>query len=205
MVFGLFIMPIWSSVINPWLFRKFDAPGSELPALNALLSQFGYNATVVEIDEKYTGIMSGISYNNPLIGIGKGLTDKVSQEDITAILLHEMGHARRRHVIIISVLFVILGLCLNNIVNSIHFDAPDVLWRPPIAGFLTSLNMLIVIKVMYYLEYDADCFAAKIVGKESYISTLKTLDRVTDGRVTRGNLLHPNLEKRIRNVEKHTP
>ena len=54
---------------------------------------------------------------------------------------------------------------------------------------------------MYFLEYDADLFAARRVGKTQYISMLKNLDQYTEGRLTKGDFLHPKLEKRIRNVE----
>jgi hypothetical protein len=68
-----------------------------------------------------------------------------------------------------------------------------------------SVKVLAIYKIMYFLEYDADRFAAKIVGKDAYTSMLKTLDGVTGGKLTKGDFLHPNLEKRIRNVEKYVP
>lgn len=57
----------------------------------------------------------------------------------------------------------------------------------------------------YFLEYDADLFAAKIVGQERYVSMLKNLDLATNGKLSQGNFVHPILNKRIAYVKKHLP
>jgi Zn-dependent protease with chaperone function len=52
------------------------------------------------------------------------------------------------------------------------------------------------------MEYEADTFAAKQVGKEAYISFLLRLDQLTEGMLSRKTTTHPILSDRIKNVEK---
>src|SRR5699024_9845861 len=51
------------------------------------------------------------------------------------------------------------------------------------------------------LEYQADSFAADVVGKDNYFGTLSKLDQLTDGGVEKGGLTHPALGKRINNLK----
>jgi Zn-dependent protease with chaperone function len=199
---GLLIGSSWISFINPWLFKKIDAKDSKLEDLSDLLRQLGYKATVVELDENYSAIMSGISYSHPLIGVGKGLSDKLSRKDITAVLLHEMGHARRRHILFLLFFDMILTFIMVKTIMHDQ-DKQHILLSIFLNSFSVAVKVLVTFKIMYFLEYDADRFAAKIVGKDAYISMLKTLDGVVGGKLTKGDFLHPNLEKRIRNVEKY--
>ena len=56
-------------------------------------------------------------------------------------------------------------------------------------------------KIMYFLEYDADSFSAKKYNRENIISALKSLDILSEGKLSEGNINHPNLEKRISNLK----
>ena len=198
---GLFIFPLWTSYINPWLFRKLDAPKDELPALKEWIAPYGYDATIVGVEEHKTAIMSGIFRSHPLIGVNRDLVGRMSKEDVTAILLHETGHARRSHILIVSLVGVVIGFIGVRVIGIRHLPY-GFLTRLFFVSSYTGLTVLFVMQCMYFLEYDADLFAARRVGKARYISMLKNLDQYTDGGLTKGDFLHPKLEKRIRNVEK---
>ena len=85
------------------------------------------------------------------------------------------------------------------------YTVPKVIgvWGPVPVMFAEAAKVLFLLKCLYFLEYDADLFAAKIVGKERYVSMLKNLDLTTGGKLSQGDFVHPNLDKRIGYVEKH--
>lgn len=51
-------------------------------------------------------------------------------------------------------------------------------------------------------EYQADSYAAKIVGKENYVGSLIKLDKLTKGAVEKGGMTHPSLKKRINRLNR---
>ena len=72
-----------------------------------------------------------------------------------------------------------------------------------IAGLFGGLLLWYVSgKVQYKLELQADSFAAFVVGKENIISSLKQLDKLSDGDVSKGGISYPTLKKRIENINK---
>lgn len=202
-IIGLSIGPIWIVGVNNWLYRKIDVPKLEIPSLSALLHQFGFRATVVRLDDDYNAMVSGISRNNPLIGFSDSLAQKLSTEDITSILLHETGHARRGHISAV----MLLSICIAFINIQWVYTYPKTvgIWEPVAVIFAECAKTTLLLRCLYFLEYDADLFAAKIVGQERYVSMLKNLDLATNGKLSQGDFVHPRLNKRIAYVKKHLP
>lgn len=199
---GLLSSSLWASYINPWLFRRLDAPKDELAALKEWIAPYGYDATIVGVEEHKAAVMCGISRSHPLIGVNRDLVERMSKEDVTAMLLHEVGHARRSHILIVSLISIVISFIGFRVIDIRHLPY-GFLTRLFFVSSYAGLTAICVYYCMYFLEYDADLFAARRVGQTQYISMLKNLDQYTEGLLTKGDPLHPKLEKRIRNVEKN--
>jgi len=58
-------------------------------------------------------------------------------------------------------------------------------------------------KILYFMEFQADDYSAKNFNKKAIIDALKKLNEISGGKLTKGNVNHPNLEKRLKNIRKH--
>ena len=115
------------------------------------------------------------------------LLKDLEENDILAVLAHEIGHFKKKHIqksLIISIIstgitFFILSLFLDNPVlsNALGSDIPS--FHLGLIGFLflyspiTELMGLIVNSISRKYEYDADAFVKKFNLQEDLISGLK--------------------------------
>lgn len=67
-------------------------------------------------------------------------------------------------------------------------------------GLLVVTSQLVQRK----LEYQADLFAAKMVGKRAYAQTLTRLNELTGGGLEKKAINYPSLRKRIQHVQQVT-
>jgi len=51
-------------------------------------------------------------------------------------------------------------------------------------------------------EYEADAYASRLVDKKSIIEALNKLNEMSNGKIAKGGITHPSLEKRIDNILK---
>jgi STE24 endopeptidase len=145
-----------------------------------------------------------------------------SNEELVAVLAHEVGHYKRKHIIqsmVISVLTVGVTLYLLSLLifnkdlsialgatqNTMHLNliAFGILYSP--ISTLTGLAMTILSRKN---EYEADDFAKNTFGSEALVSALKKLSANNLSNLTPHplyvffNYSHPPLLARIRNLKK---
>jgi STE24 endopeptidase len=149
------------------------------------------------------------------------LVDKLSEEEIVAVLAHEVGHYKRKHIIynlIASTLttgftlwlfsvFVnstLLSQALGVAIPSFHIGliAFGLLYSP-----ISMLTGIIMSSLSRKFEYEADRYAQETYNAAPLIAALKTLSKTSLSNLTPHpafvffNYSHPSLIQRIRAIE----
>ena len=171
------------------------------------LKKEGLNFKVFFTDEISTNaIATGIIPFYKIIILANNLKTSLNEKELMAIVYHEIGHHKRKHILIMYFLNVIfLTIYLIGRASMDNFEFPNKFYEG-ISVFCSGALFGLVVyyipnKIMYFLEYDADSFSSKKYNRENIISALKSLDILSEGKLTEGNINHPNLEKRIANLE----
>ncbi|MCG7501153.1 M48 family metalloprotease [Tenacibaculum sp. Mcav3-52] len=171
------------------------------------LNEDGLNFKVFFTDKISTNaIATGIIPFYKIIILAKDLKENLNPSELKAIIYHEIGHHKRKHIFIMYVLnvtFLTLYLFGRSVMDD--FDFPNKFFEG-LSVFLGGALFGLVIyyipnKIMYFLEYDADSFSAIKNSRESMINALKRLDELSQGKLTKGNINHPKIEKRLKNLE----
>ncbi len=229
-LFQLFITIIYPTVIAP-LFNKFTplADGSLKDKINTLLKKVHYKSKGVFMMD---GSKRSKHSNAYFTGIGKTkrivlfdtLINILKQNEITAVLAHEIGHQKKKHIVkllIISILSVLLGFFLIDLLlyytplytafgfSRISFHAILILLSLCSGAFTFILTPFFSLLSRKY-EYAADKYAALQVKKgASYlINALLTISKDNLSNLTPHPLYsfyyysHPTLAERVKALEK---
>ena len=127
---------------------------------------------------------TGPTRNNSMVAVSTGLLENLNEQEVRAVLAHEMGHVYNGDMFTTTVL---AGL-MNTFVYFI-----SILVRRFFAereqeglGFALSfvvqivLGFLAMIPIMWHSrrrEFGADAFAGKVYGRDAMISALRAIDR----------------------------
>jgi STE24 endopeptidase len=149
------------------------------------------------------------------------LIDKMNEDEIVAVLAHELGHAVHKDTLRMffqqAILFGIFAALFGFIfqgdllfaafgISQIHFGFGLILFVILVAPF----NLLFCIPLSYLsrkAEYKADQFAAKLTSKAAMISALKVLSREVLSNLTPHPLAvilyysHPPMKERVAAIE----
>ncbi len=222
--FVLVLPPIFTTFIAP-LFNKFEPlPEGELKeALSAYASKVDFPLTGVFVMDgsKRSGhsnaYFSGFG-KNKRIALYDTLVEKHSVEELVAILAHEIGHYKKKHIVQgtvmsivqLGVLFALLSLFIS---EQGLFDAFQVETVSAHAGLV--FFSLLYSPISFFLgiaqnawsrrnEFEADAFAAETLGTPApLIEGLKTLSVANLGNLTPHgltvflNYTHPPILTRI--------
>ncbi|MFN8769844.1 MAG: M48 family metallopeptidase [Neisseriaceae bacterium] len=229
-VFSILIMLIYPTFIAP-LFNKFTPLEDESlrTRIYDLLNKCGFKSSGIFVMDGSKRSSHGNAY---FTGIGKSkrivffdtLLKHLTHEEIEAILAHELGHFKRKHIIkqiglsfIINLIaFYILGLLINqpdfyhalgvnNITNYnaliLFIFALGIVVFPfsPITSYLSRKN-----------EFEADDFAKQYSNKDALISGLVKLYKENASTLTPDDIYakfyysHPPASIRIAHLEKDT-
>ncbi len=227
--FNLLVMLIYPTFIAP-LFNKFTAlDNDELRTrINNLLHKCGFKSNGIYVMDGSKRSSHGNAY---FTGIGKSkrivffdtLIKQLSFDEIEAILAHELGHFKKKHIvkqicmsffITLLVLFILSllikqavfynALGVTNITNynalMLFFIVLNIFMFPfaPLSSYLSRKN-----------EFEADDFAKENSNKDALISGLVKLYRENASTLTPDELYakfyysHPPATARINNLEKH--
>lgn len=207
LVFGIFLMYLSPVVIEP-LFFKFEllkVEGLE-DRVRALMERAGLRVSrVFQVDASRRSRHSNAYFT----GIGRvkrivlfdTLVGQMNQEEVLAVLAHEAGHWKKRHVlkrIILSQTTAFIGIYLtfrllswDGLPGLLGLEGTSLYTNVVIIGFLGSIVLFPLTPFFSYLsrrhEREADRFAAVLTGQpEAMVSALVKL--------TRENLsnLHPH-------------
>ncbi len=227
--FQLFMMLIAPTVILP-LFNKFTPleEGELKSALENYARQNGFHIKgIFKMDEskrssKPNAFFTGFGKSRRIV-LYDTLIEKHSSDELVAILGHEIGHYKLRHMpkmVIASILetglvFFILSLFLNNRLLFDAFKMKDLSIYASLVffGFLYSPISLFISLVMNIFsrkqEYEADRFAVKTTGRaEVLVTAVKKLSIDTMSNLTPHPLKvffsysHPPVLHRIRAISK---
>lgn len=156
------------------------------------------------------------------IGLFDTLVEKMTEDEVISVLAHEIGHAKRNH--------ILKSMPLDLIDSAIMVAAAYfIVTMPAVAeafGF-AGANMAFGIYVLFIMlspistvleipinalsrkhEYEADGFSRDFAGKEVAVSALKTLYRESFGNLTPHPFVvmmehsHPPLTDRVASIEK---
>jgi STE24 endopeptidase len=207
LVFGIFMMYISPYVIEP-LFFKFgplEVEGLE-ERIRRLMEQAGVKVSrVFQVDASRRSRHSNAYFT----GIGSvkrivlfdTLVEQMSQDEVLAVLAHEVGHWKKRHVlkrIILTEASAFLGLFIayhllrwDGLTGLIGLEQGSFYARVMIIGFLGSLATFPLTPFFSYLsrrdERAADRFAADLTGNPAAMASALV-------KLSRENLsnLHPH-------------
>jgi len=127
---------------------------------------------------------TGPSKNNSMVAVSTGLLQNLREDEVKAVLAHEMGHVYNGDMFATTVLAGLMNTFVYYIAMWVRrfFAERD----QAMLGFGLSLVLQIVVSILASIviswfsrrrEYGADAFAAKVYGKDSMISALRAIDR----------------------------
>ncbi len=195
MAFNLLLLWLFPTFIAP-LFNKFvPMPDGPLKArIEALLARTGFRSQGLFVMDGSTRSNHGNAYFS---GFGSAkrivlfdtLISRLNESEVEAVLAHELGHFKRRHIVKrIAVLFALSLLflwLLGELANAAWFYAGLGVTQ---IGAGTALTLFaLVLPVFTFIfhpltsissrkhEYEADAFAAGITGAQPLIAALTKL------------------------------
>ena len=127
---------------------------------------------------------TGPSKNNSMVAVSTGLLENLKEDEVKAVLAHEMGHVYNGDMFATTVLAGLMNTFVYYIAMWVRrfFAERD----QAALGFGLSLVLQIIVSILASIviswfsrrrEFGADAFAAKVYGKDSMIGALRAIDR----------------------------
>ncbi len=227
-VFTLFMNMFYSTLIVPLFNKQTPLEDGELKSeIEKFAQKVGFKLDKIFVID---GSKRSTKANAYFAGFGKTkrivlydtLINDLSTDEIVAVLAHEVGHYKRKHIVfnlISSILLTgltlyILSLFINSALLSealgvstpsfhIGMIAFGILYTP-----ISELTSLFMNYVSRKFEYQADNYAKEYFGAEPLISSLKKLSKNSLSNLTPHKTYvfmhysHPTLRERILNLRK---
>ena len=176
---------------------------------------------------------TGWNRNNALVAVSQGLLEHMTQDEVEAVLAHEVSHVANGDMVTMTLLqgvmntFVVflsrvIGHFVDRVVFKVERGHGPAFWIVSIVAelILGVLAMIITMWFSRYREFRADAGAASIVGKHKMIAALEKLqmgskvaeakvpDEIAAFAINAGRIhalfsSHPPLEKRIQALKEH--
>jgi Zn-dependent protease with chaperone function len=160
------------------------------------------------VEVKELGIVRG--NNAYVLGkslvLGMALLEKLSFNERQAVVAHELVHIKRKHVVIRSVWVAILSnvlmLSWSKLYSPIFFSESitQIILMVMLNISVLAFLFLVMIPINWYIEQDADRFAAKLVGKEYIKSAL--LKFADEKNFEEPSETHPSIAERVKRIDK---
>lgn len=228
--FGLFIAWAYPSWIAP-LFNKFTPleNGETLTRINNLLQRCGFNSKGVFVIDGSKRSSHGNAY---FAGFGKNkrivffdtLLNSLNNDQLEAVLAHELGHFKHKHILksmLISMTLSLFGLWVLAwlMKNDWFYQALGV--STP-SNYMALILFSLVVPVFTFLlspltslfsrknEFEADAFAAKQANAQDLIHALVNMYKENASTLTPDPLYsafydsHPPAPVRIAHLASHT-
>ena len=222
-LFSVFMAMFYSQLIVP-LFNK-QTPlqeGSLRDKIQNFAEKVGFkldNIYVIDGSKRSTkanAYFTGLGPKKRVV-LYDTLIDELTEEEIVAVLAHEVGHYKKRHtlrsmvvsVIQMGVLFWLFSLCVNNVALSEALGGDRVYFQLGLIAFAilySPVNLILGIGMNVWSrsnEYEADAFAARYYEGDYLVSGLKKISVKSLSNSTPHPLYeyvyysHPSLLKRI--------
>lgn len=226
--FSLFMTLFYSTLIVPLFNKQSPLEAGELKTkLESFASNVGFNLDKIFVID---GSKRSTRANAYFTGFGAKkrivlydtLINDLEEDEIVAVLAHEVGHYKRKHVvfnIILSILstgvmLYILSLFIDStlLVNALSVAKPSfhisliafgVLYTP-----ISEVTGLLMNYISRKFEYQADNYAKEHHNAENLITSLKKLSKNNLSNLTPhksyvfAHYSHPTLLQRIQNLRK---
>jgi heat shock protein HtpX len=199
-VFGM-VGSLFSLFISKWMAKRstgtqiIENPRTEeerwlVATVQELSNKAGIKMPEVGIFPSYqsNAFATGWNKNAALVAVSTGLLQRMSRDEVKAVLGHEIGHVANGDMVTLSLIqgvvntFVMFfSRIIGNFVDRVVFKNED---GPGIAYFVTSiiadivLGILASVIVMWFSrrrEFKADIAGAELAGKQSMINALRRL------------------------------
>ena len=227
-LFSVFMAMFYSQLIVP-LFNK-QTPlqeGSLRDKIQAFAGKVGFkldNIYVIDGSKRSTkanAYFTGLGPKKRVV-LYDTLIDELTEEEIVAVLAHEVGHYKKRHtlrsmvvsVIQMGVLFWLFSLCVNNVALSEALGGDRAYFQMGLIAFAilySPVNLIFGVGMNVWSrnnEYEADAFAARYYEGDYLVSGLKKISVKSLSNLTPHPLYeyiyysHPSLLKRIDAVKR---
>ena len=222
-LFSVFMAMFYSQLIVP-LFNK-QTPlqeGALRDKIQAFAGKVGFkldNIYVIDGSKRSTkanAYFTGLGPKKRVV-LYDTLIDELTEEEIVAVLAHEVGHYKKRHtlrsmvvsVIQMGVLFWLFSLCVNNVALSEALGGDRAYFQMGLIAFAilySPVNLILGVGMNVWSrnnEYEADAFAARYYEGDYLVSGLKKISVKSLSNLTPHPLYeyiyysHPSLLKRI--------
>ena len=227
-LFSVFMAMFYSQLIVP-LFNK-QTPlqeGSLRDKIQDFAEKVGFkldNIYVIDGSKRSTkanAYFTGLGPKKRVV-LYDTLIDELTEEEIVAVLAHEVGHYKKRHtlrsmvvsVIQMGVLFWLFSLCVNNVALSEALGGDRAYFQMGLIAFAilySPVNLILGVGMNVWSrnnEYEADAFAARYYEGDYLVSGLKKISVKSLSNLTPHPLYeyiyysHPSLLKRIDAVKR---
>lgn len=156
-VLGLYITPIYFK----YKYQEYTLPG---------MRQFDVDIPLVVFIPRITSIFVVGIGKYSIIAIGEGVTRKLTDSQVAAMILHEAGHIKHKDNLNNAITFLVLCyVCVG-----IMYITPISVGIPVVA-FIFSLGLVVIRAIKIIQESRADIFAAKHINKYYLILALRNL------------------------------
>lgn len=199
-VFGM-VGSLFSLFISKWMAKRstgtqiIENPRTEeerwlVTTVQELANKAGIKMPEVGIFPSYqsNAFATGWNKNDALVAVSSGLLQRMSRDEVKAVLGHEIGHVANGDMVTLSLIqgvvntFVMFfSRIIGNFVDRVIFKNEE---GPGIAYYVTSiiadivLGILASVIVMWFSrrrEFKADIAGAELAGKQSMINALRRL------------------------------
>jgi len=226
-VFSLFMNLFYSKLIVP-LFNKQTllAEGSLKSKIEAYAKKVGFelkNIFVIDGSKRSTkanAYFSGFG-KEKRITLYDTLINDLEEDEIVAVLAHEVGHYKKRHIIfnlsasilITGLTLFILSIFINNPEVSLAIGVSQPSFHAALIGFgilyspISEITGLVMNAMSRKFEYQADDFAKNTFDSKPLITSLKKLSKNSLSNLTPHpayvfmHYSHPTLMSRIQNLK----
>jgi heat shock protein HtpX len=126
---------------------------------------------------------TGPSKNNSMVAVSTGLLNNLKEQEVRAVLAHEMGHVYNGDMFTTTVLAGLMNTFVYMISRWVYrnlAERNEALAVGVYYGLQFVLSILAMIPISWFSrrrEYGADAFSAKVYGKDAMISALQAIDR----------------------------
>lgn len=173
---------------------------------------------------------TGMSRNNALVAVSTGLLDAMSQDEVEAVVGHEISHVANGDMITMALMQGVVNTFVYFFASIIGHIVDRVILKNEqghgMGYYITqmiaqvALSFLASMLVMWfsrYREFHADAGGARLAGKEKMIGALRALQRahtpedlpgqlaafgINSGGAKKLFMSHPPLEERIAALQK---
>ncbi|MEW6542147.1 MAG: protease HtpX [Nitrospirota bacterium] len=126
---------------------------------------------------------TGPTKNNAMVAVSTGLLNNLREQEVKAVLAHEMGHVFNGDMFATTVLAGLMNTFVYFISRWVYRNLAE---RNEALAFgvyillQTVLSFLAMIPISWFSrrrEFAADAFSAKVYGRDAMISALQAIDR----------------------------